>query len=327
MQEEQRSYSNASDSGIVLFAPRYRFVDRLIPPSGAVCAPFWRFTYVTGCPLGCHYCFLQLTLRFQPEVRVGTNISDGVKEAERVLRRAAEIEMCIMFNAGELGDGRLYAHQVRLAEQFFPLLERWPNGRLYLLSKTGLNTIGDFLAYSGPAVRQVVHAASVNPQVVIDQTEEHTAPLAERLEALRRLRDAGYRIRVRIDPIFDLRNWGASEAEAFGVYEELAEEVGELKPEMVTLGSYRPDPNLTRFIARNYPDSPVLRARTVRGEGRKRRLPARVEFYQRLVPKLQAAGTRVALCKEPVRVWHAVGLSPDPLECSCLPLKEERKGA
>lgn len=324
MQEEQRSYSNVGGSKIVLFAPRYRFVERFTPPPGAVCAPFWRFTYVTGCPLGCHYCFLQLTLRFQPEVRVGTNISDGVREAERVLRRAAEIGQVVMFNAGELGDGRLYAHQVRLAEQFFPLLERWPNGRLYLLSKTGLNTIGDFLAYSGPAVRQVVHAASVNPQVVIDQTEEHTAPLAERLEALRRLRDAGYRVRVRIDPVFDLRDWGATEAEAFGAYEELAEMVGELRPEMVTIGSYRPDPNLARFIAKNHPDSPVLRVNTVRDVGRKRRLSARVEFYQRLVPKLQAAGIRVALCKEPTWVWHAVGLSPTPLECSCLPLGGEQ---
>ncbi len=175
----------------------------------------------------------------------------------------------------------------------------------------------------------MIHVASVNPQVVIDRTEEDTPPLESRLEALRQLQGAGYRIRLRIDPIFDLRDFGYDEATALGEYDRLVDAIrAYCTPELVTLGSYRPDPRLLHFLRRRYPESPVLNVPTV-PDGPKRRIPARAIFYRRLVERLRAAfpGIRIALCKETLQMWHIAGLRPAPLECSCLPLAEERRFA
>ncbi|MGB9776661.1 MAG: hypothetical protein ACPL7C_08985 [Anaerolineae bacterium] len=97
-------------------------------------------------------------------------------------------------------------------------------------------------------------------------------------------------------------------------------------PELVTLGSYRPDPRLLHFLRQRYPESPVLNAPTV-PDGPKRRIPSRALFYRQLVEQLRAAfpEVRIALCQETLPMWHIAGLRPAPLECSCLPLAEERR--
>jgi hypothetical protein len=269
----------------------------------------------------------QPDLPLPPYVRIASNIERGLEQAEHLLLQEAARSRRVMFNIGELADGRLLDPVTGLSRHLLPLLDRHPNGMLHVLTKAGPETIGNYLELAHMAPGRVIHVASVNPQIVINLTEEDTPPLESRLEALRRLQRAGYRIRLRIDPIFDLRDFGYDEATALREYERLVEAIrAYCTPELVTLGSYRPDPRLPQFLRRRYPDSPVLKVQTL-PDGPKRRLPARALFYRRLVDRLRAAfpGLRIALCKETPQMWRAAGLWPAPLECSCLPLVEERK--
>lgn len=312
----------------VYIAPRSAsFISRFRSPGGMVCGSFWKFTSETFCPMGCHYCYLSLTFRIIPYVRIASNLDRGLAQMERVLQREAGQGRRVMFNVGELADGRILDPITGLSRQVLPVLDCYPNGMLHVLTKAGMDTIGNYLDLAHLARGRVIHVASVNPQLIIDLTEEDTPPVADRLAALGELQQAGYRVRVRIDPIFDLRDFGYGEQSAFRVYDELVDQISVFcQPEMITLGSYRPSPQLLPYVRHRYPNSPVLRVVTHK-DGAKRRVVGREVFYQRIFSRLQSAfpGIRVALCKEPTSIWREAGLEAKPLECSCLPLAGERQ--
>ena len=323
-ESEVRKWLKGPDTKVVYIGPRSSpFVSRFRPPGGMICASFWKFTSETFCPLGCHYCYLSLTLRIIPYVRVASNLDKGLGEVESVLVQQArqEGQPRVMFNIGELADGRVLDPVTHLSRYLLPILDQHPTGMLHVLTKAGSDTIGNYLDLAHLAQGRIIHVASINPQLVIDSTEEGTAPLLDRLAALQRLQQAGYRIRLRIDPILDLRDFGYSEEVAYGVYDELVDQIGDYcRPELITLGSYRPHPQLICHIRRRYPDSLVLKASTYKN-GKKRRLEGRQAFYQRVVEQVWAGSpwVRIALCKETLDVWKDVGLDPKPLQCSCLP--------
>jgi hypothetical protein len=325
---ELRSTLRAPDRHAVYIGPRSsRFISRFHPPAGMICSPFWKFTSETFCPMGCHYCYLSLTFRIIPYLRIASNLQEGAVQMDRLLGRHARCGHRTMFNIGELGDGRILDPITQLSGHLLPVLDRHPNGMLHVLTKAGADTIGSYLDLAHLAHGRVIHVASVNPQRVVDLTEEDTPAVADRLAALAELQKAGYRIRLRIDPIFDLRYFGHSEREAFGVYDDLVDEIeASCVPELVTLGSYRANPQLIPHIRRRYPSSLVLKVPTHKA-GPKRRVAGREAFYRRISKRLRRAfpNVRVALCKETVDAWHKSGLELKPLECSCLPLAAERQ--
>ena len=327
---EVRQHLHGPDKRAIYIGPRSsKFVSRFHPPHGMVCATFWKFTSETECLYGCHYCYLALTMRIIPYLRVASNLDDGVRELEAALQSEAAADRRAMFNIGELADGRLLDPITEFSRAVVPMLHHYPNGMLHVLTKSGIATISNYLELAHLARKRVIQVASINPQSIIDLTEDGTPPVIDRLNALRELQKAGYRIRLRIDPIFDLRELspGSSLREAFGVYDELVTLVRRrISPEMVTLGSYRPNPQLIPHIRRRYPESPVLQLETHK-EGAKRRITGRETFYAHIAERLQAAfsSVHVALCKETPTTWRKAELEMKPLQCSCLPLVEERR--
>lgn len=327
---EVRHHLTGPDKHAIYIGPRSSsFVSRFHPPNGMICASFWKFTSETECLYSCHYCYLALTMRILPYLRIASNIDRGLREAEQVLKHESTQGRRAMFNIGELADGRLLDPLTELSGQVLPLLNRYRNGMLHVLTKSGTDTIGNYLDLAHLAQGQVVHVASVNPQPIIDLTEDDTPPLTDRLAALRALQGVGYRVRVRIDPIFDLRDLvaGVTKGDVFQVYEDLIEVIQQfVTPEIFTLGSYRHHPQLIPRIRFRYPYSPVLRIRTHR-EGAKHRVSERETFYRHLIDRLHQTFPRVrlALCKETGKMWQKCGLQVRPLECSCLPFAHERQ--
>jgi hypothetical protein len=327
---EVRQHLHGPDKRAIYIGPRSsKFVSRFHPLHGMICSTFWKFTSETECLYGCHYCYLALTMRIIPYLRVASNLDDGLHELESTLQFEAVANRRAMFNIGELADGRLLDPITEFSYAVLPLLHRYPNGMLHVLTKSGTDTISNYLKLSHLARKRVIQVASINPQSIIDLTEDGTPAVVDRLNALRELQKAGYRIRLRVDPIFDLRELspGTSLQEAFDVYDELVALVQrKISPELVTLGSYRPNPQLISHIRCRYPDSPVLQLETHK-EGTKKRIAGRETFYAHIAERLQAAfpSVHVALCKETPSAWRKAELEMKPLQCSCLPLAEERR--
>jgi len=105
---------------------------------------------------------------------------------------------------------------------------------------------GDSGLYSGgpaPLPRSAHHpgvwiSPSVNAVKTWELFERNTPPPDERLAAARRLKAAGWRIKIRIDPVIP--------EVGVGHYREVARKVSALAPERVTLGLLKHFPRLPR---------------------------------------------------------------------------------
>ena len=60
------------------------FVDTFEPPHGVVCHRFNKAVLATGCPFDCEYCYLQLTYRINPYLRIYANLDRAIAELKRL---------------------------------------------------------------------------------------------------------------------------------------------------------------------------------------------------------------------------------------------------
>jgi hypothetical protein len=123
------------------------------------------------------------------------------------------------------------------------------------------------------------------------------------MEAARQLKAAGWRVRIRIDPMF-----------ASYDYAGIVADVRDLAPERVTLGSLRAEPHLLRvidgglFAALERPPEPKGLARYV--------LPVRLAMYRAAIDGLGGV-CPVGLCEETRDVWDSLGLDAEAKCCNC----------
>ena len=121
-----------------------------------------------------------------------------------------------------------------------------------------------------------------------------------------RVKEAGYEVRVRIDPIIAGDN---------GPYVGLMERVcAFIEPALVTLGSLRATPRTYRFLPLAIRSE--LKERTPWGRGYS--FETRLSLYDELATVAKDHGVPLALCKEPIDVWKKLVLSGP---CNCMPKK------
>lgn len=281
------------------------------------CPSFYTLHHGRGCSFdpGCFYCFLQRTFRRLPEGKAWHQYPE-----EEVLRhldqwlQSTKLDgegngLPAIINAGELADS--FAADLdliaRVAERFTNT-ETNPHGRVLLTVTKAANPVRvrhvlDRAASAGPMEDRIIVSATLNaPQFVAD-LEEGTPPVEQRLAMLKEIREhfPEARLRVRIDPIAGWYDGG---------YQWLCNRVREIRPELVTLGSFRlypQDKAWFRFPQDCDPEKFAAINRvwnslsTSDADGR-RRPKNRLLWYIDLADRL--VGLRVGLCKEPVAILH-----------------------
>lgn len=285
-----------------------KFVDILrTTPTKTVCPNFFILAHANGClfqPL-CDYCYLKSSLwNLGEKPHVFSNVQDMLAEAAGWIARD-NLESYVL-NTGNLSDSLTFETLrpvvARLVELFRVEAEAKARPHaLLLLTKGGVGLCRPLLELS--PCRNVIVSFSVNaPQAARDH-EQGAAPVADRLEAARLIREAGWRLRMRIDPMilgYDYR-W-------------IARQVRALRPERITLGTLRAERNLQRrvnhglFAALKVPQDPKALAR----------YPAstRAAMYREAIAILGDA-CPIGLCEEFPEVWQASGLDPDNALCNC----------
>ena len=129
--------------------------------------------------------------------------------------------------------------------------------------------------------------------------------------AAKRLKELGFRIRLRVDPIIPIPGWK-------DFYASLIDEINQQKPETVTLGSLRFFPTLINHA----PNSDVFKYAVdeMDADGRLR-LPfdLRLEIYQHLISLLNPAipQNRIGLCKETEKMHQILGFPGPKQFCNC----------
>jgi len=270
-------------------------------PPGIVCPHFYVLAHANGCPYSCDYCYLRLTLRHYPEPTVFTNTARLFQELRDWLIYTPEPSV---INSGELSDSLAWDNHTALSDNLIPLFANQSRHKLLLVTKSEqVERLLDF-----EPCPFVIVSFSVNASEVSRRYEKGAPPPERRLSAARRLREAGWEVRVRIDPLIPVEGWKDA-------YSETADLVNEVEPSVVTLGSLRFFKNLLQHgpkdtdvfsygVSHNDPDG---RLRVDEG--------TRIEMYRRMIDRLCCL--RIGLCKETEKVHSELGLPGINQSCNC----------
>jgi spore photoproduct lyase len=281
---------------------------------GVCCAPYLKLVPISnGCPYFCTYCYLAYVYRdYQPFIKVNINYS---RMFDEIRTTAFQTGSAVTFNMGEMLDSLALDHVSLLTEQLVPFFARLSNAYLMLLTKSA--NIDSLLRVT-PNAHTVV-SWSVNPQRVIDRYEIGAANLGERLDAARRCREHGYRIRLRIDPGVLYDGWQSDYADL------VRRSLAVLEPENITLGMLRLLPGHFALARRAYGD----RASALHEAGLSERASdgklrylfrQRLEFYRFLTDVIRSLNERlsIGLCRETPDIWGSLNHRCDPHQCNCL---------
>ncbi len=203
--DPRRAYAAAKATLAVVVAPPGKLRLQPIAPSAD-----WRVDLAEGCPAHCSYCYLAGSLKGPPITRVYANleqIADALPAylgrgtvTSRSVARAAE---GTTFEASCYTDPLAIEHLTGSLSALIAAFGRW-HADVQLRFTTKFAAVEPLLALDhGGRTRM---RASLNP-LRFARFEGGTAPVAERLRALRRMADAGYPIGLTIAPIIAADGW------------------------------------------------------------------------------------------------------------------------
>jgi len=213
-----------------------------------------------------------------------------------------------ILNTGEIADSLMWEGTSEPFSKFIiPIFQEQRRHKVLFVTKS--NNVKNLLEIRPPD--QVIVSFSVNAPEVADRWE-HKAPLVEkRIEAARSLSKAGYEVRVRIDPMVPVPGWERA-------YRKLTEHIfAEFVPARITLGSLRG----LRSTINGCKDKSWEQFLSDRSNwGKKVDFAARHEMYHMLVQVLtqEFDYKEVALCKETIAMWRALGMDHTKIKCNCV---------
>ena len=180
-----------------------------------------------------------------------------------------------------------------------------------------------------PHNQHTIIAWSMNNAVVSRKFEIGAPPFERRLQAAQRVQQAGYPLRIRLDPIVPFDGWQAAYAETVKtIFENVA-------PERITLGTLRFEDGFHKMcnsIFASGPELPTLLSemqpmfepkafpgKSRPGIGKWSFTEAkRVEIFDFIMKEIRKySDCLIALCKESDEVWRAVELEPSRCSCVC----------
>lgn len=286
-----------------------------------MCPEFNRLKLASnGCYYNCDWCFLKATYRANQNYITVRVQYDKLKD--QITKKLAKASGPVLFNTGELADSLSMEHLTKAAQAFIPFFGETDNGYLYMLTKS--TNVDDILKLKHNG--HTILTWSLNANLVSTQFETGAPDVIPRLKAAKKAQQAGYRIRVRLDPIVPIMEWQHHYA---GTIRRIFEEI---KPERVTIGTLRFEEGFVRMkdsIIRNDllkkmmgSMEPILEK--VELEDGKKSVgkvsfpeALRIDMYKHAIQEIRKySDCDIALCKETDDVWKAVGL--DLKECKCV---------
>jgi len=282
-----------------------------------MCPEFDKLVYSSnGCFYKCDWCFLKGTYRANQNYITVRVEYDKIKEM--LLKRLKSASTPVLFDTGEMADSLALEHLTKSARTFIPWFAEQKNGYMYMLTKS--TNVNDLLDLNHD--NHTILAWSVNSSVVASQYEVGAPTVKERITAAKKAQDAGYPIRLRLDPIVPLTHWQENYTNAIRVI------LKELKPERITLGTlrledafYKNRDNLLQHAhVKDFANTMVpMLEKDASGSVGKYSFPyeQRVELFKHAIKEIRKySDCDIALCKETKEVWEAVGL--DLKECKCV---------
>ncbi|MCD6410009.1 MAG: hypothetical protein J7L98_06765 [Candidatus Verstraetearchaeota archaeon] len=290
----------------------YRYIIKpfsKVPPS-IVCGRFWELRWAYGCIYDCAYCYLRGTCRGDMKPRY-VRVEHVLKALDQVFSDPLfNGGKPALFNSGELSDSLMKPDFMEKIADKFAEQDRH---KLLLLTKCGPAAVGFLLRRFR---RNVVCAWSVNAVKVARLWERAPSP-EERIEAARLVREAGYPVWIRIDPIFPIEDWEIH-------YEHLLYKLlSRLTPTRIILGTPRGLRKTLLYAKKAGVDmswADFFKDGERTEWGLKLPFEIRRRIYLFIAEKLRELGYdigKVTICKETVEMWRSLGWKYVPGACQC----------
>jgi len=274
--------------------PRGKTVTRCPGSKGHICCNYITVDLYLGCTLGCGYCIMESYLNFSPLT--------VYLEPERSIARLQELarqnrNVTIRAGTGEVGDSLLLDPLFGLSEVFITALSAYPN--VYFELKTKTHFVDHLLDVEKKG--NAVIGFSLNPQPYIDAYEPRASSLSERLDAARRVLEAGYHLAFHFDPVFFAETWEQE-------YRSLVRALSRFPSERIawiSLGTMR----YTSALKEKLGEQTFLYEEFVPCRDGKFRYPQkmRIPIYQGLYEALKKElSAPIYLCMESPAIWRRV---------------------
>jgi spore photoproduct lyase len=306
---------------VVLITPAGQAVDDFtIPDTRLICPYFKRLKLASnGCFYRCDWCYLKLTFRGQrPFITVHVQYDKIKRTLERTLARASSP---ILFNSGELADSLSMEHLTRAGQTFIPWFGQSEKGYLFMLSKS--DNVDDILTL--PHNGHTIICWSIYNELVSRKFEIGAPTFERRLEAAWKVQQAGYPLRLRLDPIVPFDGWQQTYA---ATVKEIFEKV---TPERITLGTLRFEEqfyNMRKSIFTTGDDLPEMEPMFDRKMFKGKKRPkigkysfseaTRVRIFDFIIQEIRKySNCHIALCKDSADVWNQLGLNLSRVRCVC----------
>ena len=278
------------------------------------CPHFMEFKPFNGCPFKCAWCYLQGTFRWPTYKKLddGTHIAPRLKDEKRIISSLLayfdKVKKPTLLNSGEVSDS--FAFPDFMFDKIIPLfISENTNPHRHKLLILTKHTIGSRLTEL-EAQDVVVYSASLNSYPVAERWEIAPHP-KERINAAKIVYDAGYEVRIRIDPMVPIENYKK------GYFELIDDLMSSLTPSRITLGSLR---GLQSTINNSSDKSWVKYLGERSNWGGKIPFETRKEMYLSIINYLKDEYNyrSVALCKETLEMWNAMGMDWKKIKCNCI---------
>jgi len=271
-----------------------------------VCPHFLELKWAYGCPFDCSWCYLKGTFRFRPNGKEPV-IKDYGKIGLHTKAFLEEVKTPEILNTGEIADSLMNeTSDGPFSEFIIPFFETQKLHKVLFLTKS-------------PNVKNLLEIEPHNQAIIsfsfnaipVAKKWEKAPPILKRIEAAKKVYEAGYEVRVRIDPMVPIDGWKES-------YLQLVDLIFEnLNPERITLGSLR---GLQSTINGCSDKSWVKYLTESSNWGKKIDFQTRFNMYSEVIEYLKSKYNceKVALCKETIEMWNSLKMNYRQIRCNCV---------
>ena len=188
------------------FVPNHKVSDFLVPYTSS------------GCIAMCMYCYLVCNYNKCSYLRIFVNREEML---DKIIKVANQSDKELTFEIGSNSDLIL---ENTITHNLEWTIENFNADKGYLTFPTKFDMVDPLLNLKNK--EKVIVRMSINPEEIINRVEFGTSRLNERINAINKLKEAGYKVGILIAPIILVDNWKE-------LYEELIKKLSEELSESV----------------------------------------------------------------------------------------------
>lgn len=218
--------------------------------------PHYYFIHAYNCIYECNYCYLQGYFN-SPDIVLFLNHRDICNEIEKVTQECSENGLTPWFHAGEFSDSLALTHITGELEIYHELFSRLPEAKLELRTKSA--NIKALLELSPK--KNIITTFSLSPADKIKKNDLQTPSLKARLNAIKKLAQAGHPIGIHFDPVVYDEDFKEKYTQ---LVKDLFESLPVEKLEYISVGVVRFTKDVFHQVKKNYPSSELLSSELIK---------------------------------------------------------------